>query len=94
MGEGQRERETQNPKQAPGSELSAQSVTQGLNPSTARSRPEPKSDAQPTEPPRSPSFSPSDNTSEGGPGSATGTRTAESDTMESEAVGKGATVGH
>ena len=30
-GEGQRERETQNPKQAPGSELSAQSQTQGLN---------------------------------------------------------------
>ena len=31
-GEGQRERETQNPKQAPGSELSAQSPMQGLNP--------------------------------------------------------------
>ena len=31
-GEGQRERETQNPKQAPGSELSAQSPTQGSNP--------------------------------------------------------------
>ena len=30
-GEGQRERETQNPKQAPGSELSAQSLTWGLN---------------------------------------------------------------
>ena len=30
-GEGQRERETQNPKQAPGSELSAQSVTRGSN---------------------------------------------------------------
>ena len=29
VGEGQRERETQNPKQAPGSELSAQSPTQG-----------------------------------------------------------------
>ena len=29
---GQRERETQNPKQDPGSELSAQSPTQGLNP--------------------------------------------------------------
>ena len=29
-GEGQRERKTQNPKQAPGSELSAQSPTQGL----------------------------------------------------------------
>ena len=32
VGEGQRERETQNPKQAPGSELSAQSPTWGLNP--------------------------------------------------------------
>ena len=31
MGEGQRERETQNLKQAPGSELSAQSPMQGLN---------------------------------------------------------------
>ena len=30
-GEGQRERETQNPKQAPGSELSAQRPTRGLN---------------------------------------------------------------
>ena len=36
LGEGQRERETQNPKQAPGSELSAQSPTRGLNPLTAR----------------------------------------------------------
>ena len=32
MGEGQRERETQNLKQAPGSELSAQSPTLGLEP--------------------------------------------------------------
>ena len=31
-GEGQRERETQNPKQAPGSELSAQSPMRGSNP--------------------------------------------------------------
>ena len=31
MGEGQRERKTQNPMQAPGSELSAQSPTQGWN---------------------------------------------------------------
>ena len=38
-----RERETQNPKQAPGSELSAQSPTRGPNPQTMR--PEPKSDA-------------------------------------------------
>ena len=55
--EGQRERGTQNPKQAPGSELSAQSPTQGLNPRTARtakSRPVLKSDTQPTEPPRRP----------------------------------------
>ena len=36
-GEGQREREAQNPKQAPGSELSAQSPTQGSNPQTVRS---------------------------------------------------------
>ena len=38
-----RERETQNLKQAPGSELSAQSPTQGPNPQAVRSRPEPKS---------------------------------------------------
>ena len=31
-GEGQTERETQNPKQAPGSEPSAQSPTRGSNP--------------------------------------------------------------
>ena len=37
-GEGQRERETQNPKQAPGSELSAQSWTRGSNSRTARDR--------------------------------------------------------
>ena len=41
-GEKQRERETQNLKQTPGSELSAQSLTWGLNPRTARSWPEPK----------------------------------------------------
>ena len=29
MGEGQRERKTQNPKQVPGSELSAQSLVRG-----------------------------------------------------------------
>ena len=39
-GEGQRERETQNPKQPPGSDLSAQSLTWGLNSQTARSWPE------------------------------------------------------
>ena len=49
-GEGQRERETRNLKQTPGSELSAQSLTWGSNPRTVRSRPEPKSDAPPTEP--------------------------------------------
>ena len=51
---GQRERETQNLKQAPGSELSAQSPMRGSNPQTVRSWPEPKSDAQLTEPPRRP----------------------------------------
>ena len=50
----ERERETQNPKQAPGPELSAQSPTWGSNSQTARSWPEPKSDAQPTGPPRLP----------------------------------------
>ena len=38
-GEGQRERETQNRKQAPGSEPSAQSPTRGSNSQTARSWP-------------------------------------------------------
>ena len=42
-GEGQRERETQNLKQAPGSELSAQSPMWGSNPPTVRSWPKPKS---------------------------------------------------
>ena len=37
VGEGQREWETQNPKQAPGSELSAQSPKRGLNPQTMTS---------------------------------------------------------
>ena len=50
----EREGETQNPKQAPGSELSAQSPTRGSNSRTVRSWPEPKSDTQPTEPPRRP----------------------------------------
>ena len=36
-GQGQRKRETQNRKQAPGSELLAQCPTWGLNPCTARS---------------------------------------------------------
>ena len=37
MGEGQRERETQNPKEAPGSELSAQSQKLGSTSWTVRS---------------------------------------------------------
>ena len=37
VGEGQREMETQNPKQPPGSELSTQSLTWGSNLQTARS---------------------------------------------------------
>ena len=37
MGEGQRKRETQNVKQAPGSEMSAQSLMRGLNSQTVRS---------------------------------------------------------
>ena len=36
-GEGKRQRETQNPKQASGPELSAQSPTRDLNPQTVRS---------------------------------------------------------
>ena len=49
-GEGQRERGTQNLKQAPGSEMSAQSLTRGSNSQTTRSCPEPKLEAQQTEP--------------------------------------------
>ena len=40
-----RERQRWNPKQAPGTELSAQNLTWGLNPQTVRWWPEPKSDA-------------------------------------------------
>ena len=40
MGEGKRERETQNLKQAPGFELPAQSPTRALDSRTMRSRPE------------------------------------------------------
>ena len=43
--EGQRKRETQNPKRASGSELSAQSLMPSSNSRTGRSWPEPKSDA-------------------------------------------------
>ena len=50
----EREREMQNLKQAPGSELSAQSPMQGSNQRTVTSRPELKSDALLTEPPRPP----------------------------------------
>ena len=39
-GEGHREKETQNPKQTPGSILSAQNLTRGLNPQTPKSWPE------------------------------------------------------
>ena len=46
------ERERENPKQAPGSELSVYSPTWGSNSRIMRSRPELKSDSQPTEPPR------------------------------------------
>ena len=56
VGEGQRERHTQNLKQAPGSELSAQNPSRGSTSQTARSWPEPKLDAYLTEPPRWPSF--------------------------------------
>ena len=50
-----KERIIQNPKQAPDSELSAQSLMLGSNPQTVRSWPEPKLDTQLTEPPRRPS---------------------------------------
>ena len=53
-GEGQRERETQNPKQAPRSQLSAHNLTWGSDSQTVRSWPEPKLDSQPTEPSRHP----------------------------------------
>ena len=43
-GGAEREEDT-NPKQAPGSELSAQSLTRGANSRVLRSRPELKSDA-------------------------------------------------
>ena len=43
VGKGQREREIENLKQAPGSELTAQSLMQGSNSWTVRSWPEPKS---------------------------------------------------
>ena len=53
---GRREREAQNPKQAPVSELSAQSPKRGSNPRTMSSWPEPNLDTQLTEPPMSTSF--------------------------------------
>ena len=53
-GEGQKERVTQNPKRAPGSELSAHSLMRGSNSWTMRSWPRPNSDAQSTEPHRCP----------------------------------------
>ena len=54
MGKEQGERETQNQKQAPSSEMLVQSPMRGSNSWTVRSWPEPKSDAQPTEPHRHP----------------------------------------
>ena len=48
-GRAERERETQYPKQAPGSELSGQSPTWASNSWTVKSWPESKSDTQPTE---------------------------------------------
>ena len=53
-GGAERERGRQNLKQAPGFELSAQSLTQGLNPQTVRSWREPKLDASLTELPKCP----------------------------------------
>ena len=59
MSGGGAERETQNLKQAPGSEPSAQSPTQGSNPGTARSWPEPKTWLnRGPEPPRRPKDGP------------------------------------
>ena len=55
-GEGQRERETQNPKQAPGSELSAQSPMRVSNSRTMRSWPELKSDTYRLSHPGAPIF--------------------------------------
>ena len=55
VGRGGSEREGDTESQAaPGSEPSAQSLTRGSNSLAARSRPELKSAAQPTEPPRRP----------------------------------------
>ena len=56
MGAGQKERETQNPKQTPGSELSAQSLMRGsiLQPWDRDLSRNQELDAQPTEPPRCP----------------------------------------
>ena len=53
-GEGQKERETQNLKQRPGSKLSAQSLTRDSNSQTMRSWPKPKLDGHPTEPSKHP----------------------------------------
>ena len=49
----ERERDTES-KRPPGSELLAQTLIQGLNSQTVKSRPEPKLDAQPTEHPGTP----------------------------------------
>ena len=50
-GDGQREKETQNPKQAPGSEPPAQSPTWGL---CDHDQSQSQTKAQPTKPPRRP----------------------------------------
>ena len=55
LGRGREKRRQRKLKQAPGSELSAQSSMQGLNSWTMKSWPELKLDALPTEPPRCPS---------------------------------------
>ena len=56
-GGAERETEAPNLKQAPGPELSAQSLMLGSNSQTVRSRPELKSDASPSEPCRCPDSS-------------------------------------
>ena len=54
VGDGQREMETQNLKQAPGSQAVSTEPDVGLEFTTMRSQPEPKSDTQLTEPPSCP----------------------------------------
>ena len=59
MSRGGAERKTQNPKQVPGSELSAQSPARadvGLEPTNREIMTEVRSGAEPTEPPRRPTL--------------------------------------